>query len=56
VTASQSGTIGGARLSGPSPGVTENPASGSVQGTGRGPNKSSVETDFPLPLSDCTGS
>ncbi len=36
-----------------SPGVTENPAGGSVQGIDRGPTKESVETDFPLPLSDC---
>lgn len=39
-----------------SPGVTENPASGSVQAIDRGPTKESVETDFPLPLSDCNTS
>jgi hypothetical protein len=36
-----------------SPGVTENPASGVVQGIDRGPTKASVEIDFPLPMSDC---
>jgi hypothetical protein len=39
-----------------SPGVTENPANGSVRGIDRGPSKTSVETDYPLPLSDCSES
>jgi hypothetical protein len=39
-----------------SPGKTENPASGVVQGIHRGPTLESVEIDYPLPLSDCTGS
>jgi hypothetical protein len=39
-----------------SPGVTENPASGSVRGIDRGPTKMSVEMPYPLPLSDCSGS
>jgi hypothetical protein len=36
-----------------SPGVTENPAAGDVQAIDRGPSKESVETDYPLPMSDC---